>query len=241
MAHYNLPTDVYETYRASVHGNALLEKKDLSVATCVSCHGSHGAVPPGVKEIGETCGKCHINEKKFFLESVHAQPMVRGTFSECISCHGHHEVQHADKVLYEQTCLKCHDAASAAAQEGKRILRLLDQSEGELKSAEALVKQAGIEGIFVEEEEGSLEEAKTNVIAMAPLQHSLSYARVSELYNKFTEVARDIKAKIQNKRRSLKWRKAALIPVWIFILVMVSALWVKYNRLKFGKEDKKGK
>lgn len=52
MEPYGLPSDIFETYRASVHGRALFQKKDLSVATCTSCHGSHGAIPPGVKEVG---------------------------------------------------------------------------------------------------------------------------------------------------------------------------------------------
>ncbi|MBI1977804.1 MAG: cytochrome c3 family protein, partial [Candidatus Omnitrophica bacterium] len=95
MDQYHLPSDVFQTYRASVHGRALFEKKDLSVANCASCHGSHGAVPPGVRHIGETCGKCHINEKKYFLESVHAPVMKEGKFSECISCHGNHGVKPA--------------------------------------------------------------------------------------------------------------------------------------------------
>ncbi|MBI3999123.1 MAG: cytochrome c3 family protein [Candidatus Omnitrophica bacterium] len=232
MAGYGLPADIFKTYAASVHGKALFEKKDLSVANCTSCHGSHGAVPPGVRDIGAACGKCHINEKKYFLESVHAKATEQGKFSECISCHGNHGVQPASKGLYREACIKCHAPGSSATLEGEKILQVLGKSEGELKTAEALVKQASIEGIFVEEEQGSLEEAKTNVISMAPLQHSLSSARISELYDKFVEVAQEIKTRVHEKRQTLKWRKIALIPIWIFIIIMVSALWIKYKQLK---------
>ncbi|MBI4395218.1 MAG: cytochrome c3 family protein [Candidatus Omnitrophica bacterium] len=232
MSGFGLPADMFKTYQSSVHGKALFEKKDLSAATCTSCHGSHGAIPPGVKSIGEACGKCHVNEKKYFLESVHMKAVEDGKFSECISCHGNHGVQVANKFLYRTACVQCHEQESAAAQEGEKIFQILGQSEGELKEAEVLVKQASIEGIFVEEEQGSLEEAKTNVISMAPLQHSLSSARISELYDKFAQVAREIKSRVREKRQVLKWRKSALIPIWIFIVVMAIALWVKYKRLK---------
>ncbi len=238
MSHYDMPTDIFETYQASVHGKALFEKKDLSVAHCASCHGSHGAVPPGVKDISDTCGKCHINEKKYFLESVHARPMQEGKFSQCVSCHGNHGVQHAGKWLYQEACVNCHEAGSTAAKKSGEIFEILRKSDEELKTAEALVKRAAIEGIFVEEETGALEEAKTNVISMAPLQHSLSIERISELYEKFEAVARDIQARVHRKRQLLKWRKAALIPVWVFVVVMAAALWAKYRRLKRSQSDR---
>ena len=153
MSQYHLPSDVFKNYQTSVHGKALFEKKDLSAPHCASCHGSHGAVPPGVKEIGATCGKCHINEKKYFLESVHAGPMQAGKFSECVSCHGNHGVQDATPHLYKQACVECHEAGSQAAKKGDEIFKILRESSQELKAAEAVVKQASIDGIFVEEEE----------------------------------------------------------------------------------------
>ena len=232
MSQYHLPADIFKTYESSVHGKALFEKKDLSVAQCVSCHGSHGAIPPGVKEIGAACGKCHVNEKKYFLESVHAQVAQQGKFSECISCHGFHGIQHADRTLYQETCVKCHTQGSKAVKEGEKISQILGQSEHELKSAETLVKKAAIDGMFVEEEQGALDEAKTNVIAMAPLQHSLSLSRISGLHQKFTEVADEIQTRIYKKRSALKWRKILLIPIWLLVLTMMVALWMKYKQLK---------
>ncbi|OGX03183.1 MAG: hypothetical protein A3G87_08815 [Omnitrophica bacterium RIFCSPLOWO2_12_FULL_50_11] len=232
MSEFGLPSGIFKTYEASVHGKALFEKKDLSAANCTSCHGSHGAIPPGVKDIGAACGKCHVNEKKYFLESVHVKAAEEGKFSECISCHGNHGVQRASKMLYREACTTCHEQGSAAAQEGEKIFHVLAKSERGLKTAEALVKRASIEGIFVEEETGALEDAKTNVISMAPVQHSLSLSKIAELYQKFEEVAQEIKSRVHKKRQALKWRRAALIPIWIFILMMACALWIKYKRLK---------
>lgn len=240
MDHYRLPADIYEVYRASVHGKALFEKKDLSVANCASCHGSHGAVPPGVREVGATCGKCHVNEKKFFLESVHAKISEEGKFSECISCHGHHGVQHATNDLYETTCVKCHTGESKAAQEGKRILAAFVNSEQSVRSASDRIREASIKGIFVEDEEALLEEAKTNFIAMAPAQHSLAYEKISGFHEKLTANTASIEDSIEKKQRNLKWRKVALIPVWILIVVMVIALWTKYKRLQFWRQGRKG-
>ena len=115
---------------------------------------------------------------------------------------------------------------------GEKLYKLLGTSEDEMKGANALVKQSAIEGIFVEEEQGALEEAKTNEIAMAPLQHSLSLQRISELYDKLNNSVNSIKASVEKKRSSLRWRKWALVPIWIFVFIMAFALWTKYKRLK---------
>ncbi len=238
MSHYNLPTDILKTYQNSVHGKALFEKNDISVAQCASCHGSHGAVPPGVKEVGATCGKCHVNEKKHFLESVHAQ-LPSDKFSECVSCHGFHGVEHPTADLYGKACLQCHDQESKAFRAGQEIARMIKESERSLDSAQDRVKQAAIEGIFVDEETAALEEVKTHVIEMAPAQHSLLAAKISELNSKVLKVTEEVEEGVSQKRQGLKIRKLALIPLWIFIFVMVGAFWTKYKQLKPGFCNKK--
>ena len=239
MSQYKLPSDIFKIYQTSVHGKALLEKKDTGAASCISCHGYHGAVPPGARDVGTTCGKCHMNEKKHFLESVHVTASEQGKFSECISCHGNHEVKPASKVLYDQPCIRCHSAEGPEAKRGGEILKMLTEAEEKLRSTTALVKQASIEGIFVEPEMASLESVKTNVIAMAPLQHTLSPERVSELHKKVISNTADIDRSIHQKRQSLWLRKLALIPMWALIIVMISALWAKYRQLHARPGNKK--
>lgn len=239
MAPYHLPTDIFESYSQSVHGRALFEKKDLSVAHCARCHGSHGAVPPGVKEIGATCGKCHANEKKYFLESPHAKLTEEGKFSECISCHGFHDIEHATPALYGTACVKCHAADSPAAQAGQDISKMLTESRSALTASEQTVKQASIEGIFVEDEEGLLEEMKTEVISMEPAQHALGKKALSESHAHIMKTAGDVGESVERKRRFLKWRKVALIPIWIFVAVMMTALWLKYRQIKAHNKKEK--
>ena len=231
MASYKLPSDIFKIYQTSVHGDALMNKKDLSAANCTSCHGNHGAMPPGVREIGTACGTCHINEKKYFLESVHARASREGKFSECISCHGNHGVKPATKALYEEACVRCHDPKSAAAKSGAELLHLLTDAEEKRASAVSLVRQASIEGVFVEPETAALEMIKTDVIGMAPLQHSLSIAKLSELHRKVVSAAQDITKEIHKKRTALQWRKFSLLPIWGFIFIMIIALGLKYRRL----------
>ena len=48
MKGYRIPTDQVKKFSTSVHGIALLEKRDLGAPSCNDCHGNHGAAPPRV-------------------------------------------------------------------------------------------------------------------------------------------------------------------------------------------------
>lgn len=237
MAPYQHPTDIFEKYKQSVHGIALFEKGDLSAANCAKCHGTHGAVPPGVKEIGATCGKCHVNEKRYFLEGPHAQASEDGYFSECASCHGYHDIRPPDTNLYNTACLDCHSEGDEAFARGRKIKEMIDSSRRALSAAGELVREAAREGIFVDEEATFLEEARTNVLEMAPRQHSLSVEIISELYDKATALTQGIQDGIRKKRQSLRWRHIILVPLWIFIFFMVVVLRLKYKQLKGKKNE----
>jgi len=233
------PTDIFETYKDSVHGKALFEKGDTSVANCVSCHGSHGAVPPGVRELSATCGKCHVNEKKFFNESIHASLVGQDQFSECIACHGYHGVQPVRSSLYIETCSSCHKAGTPAATQGKLFYKAFEDSDTRLRGAVDLVHAAGMQGVFVEEEMAKLEEVKTEVLRMAPEQHTLSLKKLESYQQRINAATQQITERIERKKRDLQRRKWFLIPLWIFVITMAMALWIKCERLKYWNKRRK--
>lgn len=232
MTPYGHPVDILEKYTQSVHGKALFEKNDLSAANCAKCHGSHGAVPPGVKEIHNTCGKCHINEKKYFLESPHGKISDGEKFSECLTCHGYHDVKKADLVIYKEKCVQCHESDSGALKQGMGLLSMLEGAEKKYEEMKGLVQQASIDGIFIEPEEAKLQRIRSSVIEMAPAQHTLSTTVVEQEYNNVVTLAEEISSSIQKKRKALIWRKIGLIPLWIFIFIMCAALNNMYHHLK---------
>jgi hypothetical protein len=169
MKPYGIPTDMFDKYKASVHGIALFEKKDTGVATCVSCHGSHGALPPGVKQVADACGKCHMNEKDNFLKSPHARLGVESNFPQCIACHSNHDIQPVSVHLYDNACVKCHQPNSPEFKVGQQLKSLLSDAQQELQTTQSLVKQASIDGLFVEDETALLEETTITVFEMGPM------------------------------------------------------------------------
>jgi len=241
MAPYGKPTDIFDKYKNSVHGKALFEKKDMGAATCVSCHGNHGAIPPGVKDISEACGKCHINERTNFLESVHFKMGDKIRFPQCIACHSNHDIQPASLEMYTKACGRCHEPKSKAYAYGQTIWKQLQGAREDLREAQDIVRQAGIDGIFVEEETALLEDVKTKVNEMGPVQHTLSYEKIDALYKEAKGKTEEIKTDIHKKRERLKQHKLVLWPLWTFIIVMSIAFYMKYEQLKSADKEKKEK
>ena len=69
MAAFNREPTPFKDWSASVHAAALLKRGDASAPTCSTCHGSHGATPPGVTQVANVCAQCHIREAELFRAS----------------------------------------------------------------------------------------------------------------------------------------------------------------------------
>jgi formate dehydrogenase gamma subunit len=113
-----------ELYRQSVHGRAVVDG-DGAAATCSDCHGSHGILPSQDARskinhfnIPATCGQCHSDIARTYLESVHGQAMKNGVSGApvCVDCHGEHlilapkepaSLVNASRVSMA-TCGRCH-------------------------------------------------------------------------------------------------------------------------------------
>lgn len=113
MAEYKIPTDQLEQYKHSVHGDMVLVQRDFSAPVCNTCHGNHGAYPPGVTSIAGVCGQCHVNNATFFNKSPHKPAFDKLALPECVTCHSNHGIQRTtDAMLGGQkgaVCRRCHE------------------------------------------------------------------------------------------------------------------------------------
>ncbi len=125
LARHKIPfAHPVELYRQSVHGRAIVDG-DGAAATCSDCHGSHGILPAQDARskvnhfnIPATCGQCHADIAKTYLESVHGQATKNGVSGApvCVDCHGEHlilapkeagSLVNASRVSMA-TCGRCH-------------------------------------------------------------------------------------------------------------------------------------
>jgi formate dehydrogenase gamma subunit len=111
-------------YLSSIHGRLLLEEKIEEAPNCVSCHGSHSIYPANDpasninrKNIPSTCGGCHSDAYKEYMESVHGTSFVKGAIDApvCSSCHGEHRILPPEEkestvspLNVSKTCSDCH-------------------------------------------------------------------------------------------------------------------------------------
>ena len=113
-------------YEKSVHGSAL-NSGNPKAANCVDCHGSHAVHKSDTKDsptfksnIPNTCGKCHRDIAKEYLESTHGAALIKGVKEApaCTDCHGEHNIlKHNDpqspvafQNLSREVCSPCHSS-----------------------------------------------------------------------------------------------------------------------------------
>ncbi len=72
-------------YEKSVHGSEL-NSGNSKAANCVDCHGSHAVHKSDTKDsptfksnIPNTCGQCHADISKEYLESIHGTALDKGS------------------------------------------------------------------------------------------------------------------------------------------------------------------
>jgi hypothetical protein len=107
-----MPTNQFEQYRQSVHGQALLERGDLGAPACNDCHGNHAAMPPEVASVAQICRNCHVRNGTLFDGSRHKQVFESHGWPECDACHDKHAIQRTSDAMLApgptSVCEACH-------------------------------------------------------------------------------------------------------------------------------------
>ena len=103
---------VYDQYKQSVHGKALVDAQNLDVPTCIDCHGVHKIVDPTSAAFRlnspSICAKCHTDAVKMAKYGISTQ--VLNTY--LADFHGStvtlFEKQAPDQVTNKPVCIDCH-------------------------------------------------------------------------------------------------------------------------------------
>lgn len=194
MAQYGIPTNQYELYQASVHGVALLQEQDLRAPTCATCHGTHGAAPPGFTEVANVCGSCHSATQDYYLKSAHASN-APGT-PKCVTCHGRYDVHQPSEAMFTgsgtRDCNNCHKSGSPQAATVQEINKDLTLAAADVDAADAAVKTAAGNALITAPEEVKLAEARTSLISARAAQHTLDVKTVKDNTDKASAKAKEV-------------------------------------------------
>ncbi len=231
MSEYGIPTDQGEGYRQSVHANAMYQRGDLSAPTCSSCHGNHGAAPPGVSHISAVCRQCHVTQADIFDESVHKEIFVDSELPECTSCHGNHAiVAPTDEMVGdsdEAVCLECHFEGDVQIDIAVEIHGMLTRLADSIAVADSVLTRAAIAGMEASEGMFTLRGARDGLITARNVVHSVDPASVAEIYEPALEGALEARVMGVSLLEEVSSRRVGLVVALILIAIYAIALYFK--------------
>jgi len=228
MKPYGVATDQFAGYVESVHYKAMVEAGDLSAPTCTTCHGSHGAAPPGVMAVANVCASCHVLQGKFFEESPHKQAFAKLELPGCVTCHESHRIHHPDDNFVgtgkSAVCGTCHIASEPAGQMADGTHSNFLHLTADIASAKSLLERAARSGMDVADAELELTQANDALMKARVSLHSAQPDRVVadlEAGKKIVAnacVAGNAALRARNNRR-----KAVMLPVIALAALFVTA------------------
>ncbi len=204
MKGYAVPTDQFAQYSTSVHHDALAVRGDLSAPTCTTCHGNHGAAPPGVDSVQNVCSKCHVFQDQMYEKSTHRAAFQSAGLPGCVVCHSNHGITHPTDAKLgtgrQATCTQCHKPGDVCDQARAEMLDSLTRLDDAIKNAHNVLGVAESSGMEVSQ--ARLDEDQT--------RDALTKARVTIHSFQKELVDQDIKEGLKITAKNLQAGKDAL-------------------------------
>jgi predicted CXXCH cytochrome family protein len=236
MKGYPIPYDQFEQYSHSVHWEALAKRGDLSAPSCATCHGNHGAAPPGVASVAHVCGSCHVVFEDLFVKSPHKPAFDQMGLAGCVVCHGSHDVARPTMALVGvqegSLCLNCHGPDDKGYEAAAAMRSSLEGLAGALAQAEAILDRAEASGMEVSEGRLELSAAQENLIKARVDLHSFDPAVLDAAAGKGLAAAR---AAFQAGEKALAerdYRRKGLALALIAIAATMAGLWLAVRELE---------
>ncbi len=236
MRPYDLPTDQAALYGESVHGVALLEKQDLRAPSCATCHGKHGAAPPGYAEVASVCGSCHSATQDYYAQGEHALPSSGAAGNpKCVTCHGPHDIVWTSEDLFlgdqPGSCRTCHVEGSGEAEVGVQMYQALSGAAQALDEAELVLDQAAGTGLIVAAEQSKLHDATTSLVEARAAQHNVILDTLTELTDEVVSVSAEVKSAAEKAMSDAVVRRWAMVVAVAGIGVTIVVLYLVKREL----------
>ena len=226
---------VFSDWSSSVHANALLTRGDASAPTCNTCHGSHGATPPGVTEVASVCAQCHVREAQNFTAGPKKAIFDAMGLAECLVCHGNHAIQPPSHELIGFTkgtlCETCHDATTNGAATIQKFRDGGASLDAAMTAAEAVVDRAEHAGMLVEDARLAVQEAREQHVQSRVAIHTFQDEPFTAIAAKGLEAAQRAERAGHAALEELQDRRRGLAVATLLIVGFLATLWVKIRRL----------
>ena len=236
MAKYGIATDQYAEYRQSAHGVALFDEQNFASPTCMGCHGSHAALPPGVVEVVNVCDKCHALVGRAYAVGPHGVPSSEDGLPGCLGCHTNHSTGAVSPGGIVSVCITCHEPGSPAALVGTELQEGVLQASRDLASAEHAIAELDRSGVQVAEERFRYNSALTSYRQMALVQHSLDLEALNDLAREVRSNSELVRSTAEVRAEERWEHKLLLAPVWFLTLAAIALASFKLRDLSVRKQ-----
>jgi len=238
MKGYGIASDQHEQYAKSIHGKALLEKKDLGAPACNDCHGNHGAAPPGLESVSKVCGTCHALNAELFSSSPHKKAFDSRKLPECETCHGNHEIVAATDELLGvgegAVCAWCHKENENI--KGFEVARTMRSLADSLITAEneaiSLVSEAEQKGMEVGEAKFKLREIRQARLETRTKVHSFDLKQFQEVADRGLAATSTVTAEAGEAIDQYFFRRWGLLVASLIITILAVSLFVYIRRIE---------
>jgi hypothetical protein len=228
MKGYSIPTTQFAQYDTSVHHDALAVRGDLSAPTCTTCHGNHGAAPPGVDSVQNVCSKCHVFQDQMYEKSTHKAAFQSAGLPGCVVCHGNHGITHPTDAKLgtgpQAACMQCHKPGDVCDQARAEMLSQLTRLDDAINNAHNLLGLAESSGMEVSQARLEEDQARDALTKARVTIHSFR----KDLVNQDIQVGLKLAAQnLQAGQSALAerdYRRKGLGFALIFILMTVLGL-----------------
>jgi len=235
MAGYGIATDQLDDYRASVHFQTL-EAGDLAAPTCATCHGNHGAAPPGVASVERVCGTCHVFQEQLFHQSPHGTAWAELDLATCMTCHGNHRIERPSDAKLgtgeEAFCVTCHFEGDAGWDAAARMHAALTALEAALQKSDGILTQVERAGMEVGEGRVTQSSAHEQLVKARVEIHAFDPARVEATVGEGNKLAAQAYATGEEGLAELGFRRRGLLASLLIIALVVLSLWLLVKEIE---------
>jgi predicted CXXCH cytochrome family protein len=230
MKGYDIPTSQFEQYQRSVHWEALAKRGDLSAPSCATCHGSHGAAPPGVASVERVCGTCHVVFQNLFDQSPHRPAFEGMGLAACVVCHSNHEVLRPSPEMLgvdsAAVCLRCHTNGDPGYVVAANMRQEIGRLRSALATAETVLKQAETSGMEVSEGKLQLVAAHEEWIKARVEVHAFRLDAVKSPVSRGLDMAQKGRQIGLDALRERNVRRLGLAASLVAMAIALAGLWM---------------
>jgi hypothetical protein len=245
MKPYGISTDQYASYTASVHYEDLTAHGDLSAPTCATCHGNHGAAPPGVSSVVNVCSTCHVFQAQLFDKSPHKSAFDAAKLPGCVVCHSNHRIVHPTDAFIGTgqgaVCITCHAQGDPGFEAAAKIHKSLTTLADSIQRSDEILSRAESSGMEVAAAKLQQSEATDDLMKARVSIHNFSVAPVEKnieaglaVTKKTYQAGVDALAERDYRRKGL-----ALSLIAILLVVIGLGMYIRKMEARAHQEARK--